>query len=300
MGIGDRDYMGDEPRGFFGGGGGGSYGGGASKLNPVWVIIGINLVVFLLWQSARGTFMPENFYVSRLHIEDGRIWTLITAAFSQKELNHFFFNMLVLFFFGGTMVQRWGARRFVVFYLLAAVFTSSAHVLITYLEGSTVFALGASGVTAALLMCFAAYYPKATILFMLIIPMPAWVLVALGVGYDFYGFVNQLQGARATSGVQIGHGIHLAGSLFGAFYVFVWERRLAGGGGRRRRSRARILRPEESSWKQRPTPTQRRDPEDGILDELLEKVSRGGLDSLSLSEREQLERISEKRRSGRR
>ena len=226
---------------------------------------------------------------------------MITAAFSQFEFRHILLNMLVLFFFGGTMVQRWGARRFVSFYLTAAAFTSAAHVLITYFLGTKTGALGASGVTCALLMAFAIYYPKVKIYLWMLIPIPAWLLVALFVGWDFYGFVNQIQGIGGSSGVRIGHGIHLAGSLFGALYIFVWERRLAGGGGRRRRRRsARIIRPEESTWQQRPTPTQSRDPEDRILDELLEKVSQGGLDSLSLQEREQLERISEKRRSGRR
>ncbi len=291
VGIGDREYM--------NGGGGGFNLRAATSMNPATMIMLINVAVFFLWQLAPYRFMQHHFMVSRLHMETGRVWTLVTAAFSQNSFVHLLFNMIMLFFLGRTLVDRWGARRFVSFYLVVAIFTSGVHVLITMVEGSNSMALGASGVIAGLFMCFAAYYPKATIHLMGIIPIQAWILVALGVGLDFYGFVEQMSGRSAEGRVQIGHGIHLAGSLAGALYVFVIEKRIRSRGRPRRekRPRGRVLRPDESSWQ---APPRAPDPEDRLLDELLEKVSHGGLDSLSIHERETLERISEKRRSGKR
>ena len=47
-------------------------------------------------------------------------WTLLTYAFVHAGLGHIFFNMLVLFFFGPPLEERWGSREFLKFYLVAA------------------------------------------------------------------------------------------------------------------------------------------------------------------------------------
>ena len=302
MGIGDRDYM-------------GSRGGlrGPSSWNPIWVIIAINVIVFIVWQMSGPPtranprpgnpelfrFMYDNFTVSKFNLTHGRVWVLFTAAFSHNSFGHILINMLIFFGFGQALLHRWGARRFVLFYLGAALISSAFHPLFSLLGWPSNAALGASGAIAGVIMCFALYYPKAKILLYMIIPMPAWFLVAIGVGLDVYGLINQRNGG----GGNIGHAVHLGGAFAGAVYVLFIEKRLnlRGGPRRMKRPRGRVLRPDESGWttsKLEP-PHRSTDPEDMLLDELLEKVSRGGLDSLSIQERETLERISQQRRSGR-
>lgn len=286
MGIGDRDYMRPGSRFAF------------LALGVIPTIIAINMAVFIAWQTASPRLMLDHFTVSAENLAAGRWWTLLTAAFSHIKLFHILLNMLVLYGFGRMLEERWGTRRFLLFYLVAAVISSFAHPLTTWLGWPDGPALGASGALAALFMCFAIYYPHAKILFMFVLPLPAWLLVALLAALDLYGLIDQRSGGQMISSVKIGHAVHLAGSLCGLAYVFLIERgRLSPGGGRRRR-RVRILHPEESPWRSA-APPEPFDPDERRLDDLLDKVSRGGLDSLSVEERDTLERISARRRQRR-
>lgn len=298
MGIGDRDYMRSGSRFRM------------PSIGVIPAIIAINVVVFIVWQVSEPptdrrlipgnpelySALMDNFTVSYDAMRAGRVWTLLTAAFSHMGLLHLFLNMFILHGFGRVLEERWGSRRFLGFYLIAALISSAAHPLFTALGWSATPALGASGAIAACVVCFALYYPKATLLFMLVIPMPAWFLVIAITAWDLWGLIEQ----RGKSGGGIGHAVHLGGAAVGAIYVLFIERRRIRLGRvlGRSRPRGRVLTPSESPWS---VPERRGPPgvEETRLDELLEKVSRGGLDSLSMEEREQLERISEKRRQGR-
>ncbi len=285
MGIGDREYMRPGSRFPF------------PKVGVIPAIIGLNIIVYLGWQFGDPRFMQENFLISLPHLQSGKFWTLLTAAFSHNRFFHIFLNMFILYGFGRVLEARWGPRRFLFVYLAACLVSSAAHPLATSLGWPMSFALGASGAISALIACFAIYHPKAKILLFFILPMPAWFLVPIGVLFDVWGLIEQ----RSGGGVGIGHAVHLGGSAFGMFYVLVIERKriaLFGGGGSRR-PRGRILHLDESPW-QVSERTDRDDPEERRLDELLEKVSRGGLDSLSMEERDVLERISARRRHGKR
>ena len=90
----------------------------------VTIIIAINLAVFVLWHMARREprlerFMLENFLTSTLYLLDGRVWTLVTSAFSHFQLWHLVVNTVVLWSFGLTLEQFWHRRVFVSFYLIA-------------------------------------------------------------------------------------------------------------------------------------------------------------------------------------
>ena len=95
------------------------------RLRALPVIVGINVIVFLLWLVAvhgsdLWTFLATNFLVSTHRLEQGMWWTLVTAAFSHQELWHLALNMIVLWSFGSVLERLVGVRVFTVFYLLAA------------------------------------------------------------------------------------------------------------------------------------------------------------------------------------
>ncbi|AOM77861.1 rhomboid family intramembrane serine protease [Pedobacter steynii] len=50
-----------------------------------------------------------------------RVWQLITYMFMHGDLGHIFFNMFALFMFGGVLESRWGAKRFINFYLITGL-----------------------------------------------------------------------------------------------------------------------------------------------------------------------------------
>ncbi|MEO6597360.1 MAG: rhomboid family intramembrane serine protease [Planctomycetota bacterium] len=184
----------------------------------VSITIAINIVVFVLWHTADGprgqAFMAENFLVSTLHLEHGRVWTLLTAAYSHLELWHIALNMFVLWSFGLVLEQLWRPRVFVGFYLIASVVGSACHCLATsYLLGDDAkAALGASGAVSGLLMAYALHFPRRKILLFGVVPVPALIGVVALVGIDVWGLIEQSRGG----GVSIGHGAHLGGALSGA------------------------------------------------------------------------------------
>ena len=61
--------------------------------------MGANFGVFLLWRADTGLAL-RNFTTSWTAVKAGRVHTLVTAAFSQRDTMHLASNMIGLFFFG--------------------------------------------------------------------------------------------------------------------------------------------------------------------------------------------------------
>lgn len=182
-------------------------------------ILALNVVVFLFWLmlGPAATTMAEHFLVSWRHLEEGRIWTLLTAVFSHNLLFHLLINMIVLVSFGPPLERRMGARRFLVFYLTAGVVGSLSHALVSAfaIDEPAQAALGASAALAGVLLLFSLTFPRATVLLFFLIPMPAIVAALIFVGIDIWGLFMQIEG---DGGWPIGHGAHLGGALTGMLY----------------------------------------------------------------------------------
>ncbi|KAJ2772532.1 hypothetical protein IWQ56_001340 [Coemansia nantahalensis] len=199
----------------------------------VIAIIGINGVVYLMWQSgitrAKSlndlglyTWMRDNFTTSWANLEAGRVWTLLTAGFSHMNMVHMGVNMLVLYSFGTDIARLLGVRRFALFYLAAAacgnVFSSVANgYILPRVSGNPSLrgqaALGASTSVVAISTLFACLYPNAQLLVFFVIPAPAW-LVAVGlVGWDMYRVVSMQQSKVDGAG-------HLGGAVAGLGYYW--------------------------------------------------------------------------------
>jgi membrane associated rhomboid family serine protease len=184
----------------------------------VRIIIAINIVVFLLWNYWDGSeygFMASNFLVSWDALIAGRYWTLLTSVFSHVGFLHLFINMYAFLGFGSALELTLGTRRFVIFYLLAGIFSSLCHAITSasLLGEPALPALGASGAVAGVVMLFALIYPREKIL-VFFVPLPAISGAIAIVGLDVWGLVSQAEGG----GLPIGHGAHLGGAFFGAMY----------------------------------------------------------------------------------
>jgi len=60
------------------------------------------------------------------------LWQILTYLFVHGGFAHLFFNMFALFTFGAPLEIIWGARRFVVFYLLCGVGAGLVHMGVEY------------------------------------------------------------------------------------------------------------------------------------------------------------------------
>jgi membrane associated rhomboid family serine protease len=123
--------------------------GGRLTTDPGWVskvIIGINVVVYVLQQSVSGfTFRFENIGV---YVADGDYYRLLTAAFLHASILHIALNMYALYLFGPPVEAAIGRVRFAALYLVSALGGSA---LSYAFANPLVPSLGASGAVFGLL-----------------------------------------------------------------------------------------------------------------------------------------------------
>lgn len=139
----------------------------------------------------------------------GKEWyRLITSAFLHGDSMHLIFNMLTLFFFGGTVVSFLGAGKFLLIYF-AAVLGGGLLSLLIHRRDNYYIALGASGGVVGILFASIALYPHIGIGFFLIpnFYIPGWLF---GIGYLFYSIYGMQRNAD-----NIGHEAHLGGAVIG-------------------------------------------------------------------------------------
>ncbi|KAJ2081147.1 hypothetical protein H4R24_002569 [Coemansia sp. RSA 988] len=198
----------------------------------IYAIIGANAIVFVVWgmavQRAKSlgdtqlkNWMLKNFTTMWHNLQSGRLWTLVTPAFSHSEPLHFMSNMFVLYMFGADVMRAVGKRQFIIFYLGAAVCGNLLSAVIRGVvlpattgdrKGITQPALGASTAVMGLTTLFACLYPTSTI-FVLFVPMPAWIAATGIVVWDMWRVVN----AHST---RVDGAGHLGGALAGLGYYW--------------------------------------------------------------------------------
>jgi membrane associated rhomboid family serine protease len=186
MGLDQRDYYRDEPD-------------GPTQLRGWWAtlamshkLVAVNLAVFILWQvHALQPFMQTHFTTGWKGVfGHGRVWTLVTSAFSHQDLGHLFWNMLYLHWFGVDLEQVYGKRNFLLLYLYGGVCCSLGHLVYEHGWGHDAGMLGASGAVMAVVIATALFFPQRTILFMFFLPVPLWALALFKVLGDLAGVVG--------------------------------------------------------------------------------------------------------------
>jgi membrane associated rhomboid family serine protease len=122
-------------------------GRGADSLVPAsYVILGLTVVISLATStqlSPDGGPLLDLLLLDKKAVAHGEIWRLLTIVLVHDPtfLLHLLFNMYALYIAGPIVEQLYGARRFVVFYLLAALGGSIA----SFAYGTGQYAVGASG-----------------------------------------------------------------------------------------------------------------------------------------------------------
>ena len=166
---------------------------------------------FALWPLPSGSFMP---------------WQPLTYAFLHGGMFHLFFNMLGLWMFGSELEMMWGQRRYLHFLLASVLTAAAAQLLITWLTGSMVPTVGASGGLFGLLLAFGMLFPNRIIMPLFPpIPMKARTFVFV------FGALELLLGLGGSSGIA--HFAHLGGMLGGFLMIRYWRRQSPFGSRRR-------------------------------------------------------------------
>ncbi|MDH3296695.1 MAG: rhomboid family intramembrane serine protease, partial [Gemmatimonadota bacterium] len=224
-----------------------------------------------------------------------RPWSPITYMFVHGGFMHVLFNMLAVFFFGPPLERAMGGRSFLRFYLVCGVGAALASLLLIRLIG-TPTVIGASGAVFGVMLAFAWRWPDAPIYVWAILPVKAKYMVGiLGVG----ALWATMQTGRSGGGVA--HWAHLGG-LATAFVYLKYGNSIAA---RWRRFRRPGVTADGSAVSHSIGITRRRKPSgrgsgDDLdeVDRILDKIREQGLEALSATEREFLDTMSQRYRSG--
>lgn len=268
------------------------------QLTP-WVkrLLIANTVVFLLTAIVGGSFFYSWFGFTAANALT-RPWGAVTYMFLHGDLWHLLLNMLVLFFFGPPLENRWGSSEFLKYYLLCGL----GGVALSFVFAPQASIIGASAAIYGLMLAFAWYWPETPIYVWGIFPVKAKWLVG-------FFFVLTFISAFGRAGGGIAHFAHLGGLLTGVGYLKFGDR-LVARLGEIRSSRMserfaivprRVSSEEEgekaSRGKKRARGGRR---EEELLDEvdrILDKISARGMGALTDDERRVLDEVSRKRRS---
>jgi membrane associated rhomboid family serine protease len=149
-----------------------------------------------------------------------RPYQLLTHMFTHADIGHIFFNMFNLWMFGRILENIWGAKRFLIFYMICGLAAAAAHLAVQYFTGGFSFAVGASGAVMGVMVAFAYLFPNTELMFIFLpVPIKAKWIIAIMVGFDLFG------GLGYAGGDGIAHWAHLGGAAAGFVMVYIWNKR---------------------------------------------------------------------------
>jgi membrane associated rhomboid family serine protease len=134
-----------------------------------------------------------------------RPWTLITHIFVHANMEHLFFNMLFLFFFGTELERRVGESRFLQIFMISGLVAAIGQMVVV----PTGYMMGASGALYGVMGCLAVIAPEIRVLLFFVIPLSIRAAVVLFAILDF---------TMMGSADSIAHMAHITGLLAGLAY----------------------------------------------------------------------------------
>jgi len=126
-------------------------------------------------------------YQSDLVVGGLQVWRVFTYMFLHANFIHLLFNMMGLIFLGSRLEGYWGSRYFTWYFLASGVGGGILYGLFSYISGSGNPMLGASGAVAGVLLAFGMVWPN-SIIYLLFFPIKAKFLVILAVFMSVLGF----------------------------------------------------------------------------------------------------------------
>ena len=215
-----------------------------------------------------------------------RPWTLFTYMFLHAGMMHLIFNMIGLFFFGPRLEARLGAKGFLGLYFMSGL--GGAAFTFVFSFGAPV--VGASAAVYGIIIGFAMYWPRELIYIYGVVPVQARWLAAFVVAISLYSGITGSDGGTA-------HFAHLGGLAVGAGFLRLRDRRLGKG---RREFKRKIRHTPSMEGSERDARrrwasidlTSIHDLNRSEVEELLARIDRQGMRTLSPEERQFLDRMS--------
>lgn len=180
--------------------------------NSVEKIIYINVFLFLI------TVLFSNFIITWFALPSSldsflsKPWTIITYSFLHQNLFHILSNLLVLYYLGNLFLDFFTKKQFINLYFLGALFGAFMFLAYYYLvdkPGALPLA-GASAAVTAIFIAVATKVPRYAIRLRFIGSIELWVLAAIWVVLSILQLTNPNKGSAIA---------HLSGAIFGFIYA---------------------------------------------------------------------------------
>ncbi|MCK5134597.1 MAG: rhomboid family intramembrane serine protease [Bacteroidales bacterium] len=283
------------------------------KGNILHRLIYLNLGLFLAVQIVRIILFLSNSYglfdeflnylaiPANLDVLARRPWTLVTYMFLHVDFIHILFNLLWLYWFGTVFIQDLGLKKLLSTYLLGGLAGGLLYVIFynvfpvfDQVKESSI-ALGASASVMAVVVAAATYRPEKKMHLVLIGPVRI-VYIALAM-FIFTSLVD----FSVNTGGKIAH---IGGAFMGFIFAYYYKRGkdISRGFDRMMDQIATWFKPGKQRMKvtyKRPSNdieyNKQKVDEQKEIDIILDKISKGGYDSLSVKEKELLFKMSAKK-----
>jgi membrane associated rhomboid family serine protease len=186
--------------------------GGIANKMIYWNVGFFLLSIIFFYQFKSGVFDFPNWVAisSEPTTVVTRPWTFLTYAFFHYGFLHLFFNMMVLNFSSRLFLTFFTQKQYLGLYVLSAIFAGLSFVVSFYFLHETSNMVGASAAIMALLVATTTYQPLMDIRLLLIGNVKLWHITAVILLLDL------LQIQMDNTG---GHIAHLSGAFFGYIYI---------------------------------------------------------------------------------
>jgi len=218
-----------------------------------------------------------------------RFWTLFTYMFTHAGLGHIFWNMFLFYTFAQIFFILFGQRKLLYVYTMGGLAGSALLLLLGILFPDSFghsYLIGASAAVMGVGALMAIYTPYYRVNLYGIFEMPYlyfFILVFV---------LNTVIDLAINTGGKIAH---LGGTAFGLLYGYYLKKGsdlFDFGFSRAKKSKLKVVSRNDSPAQSRATKS---DSDEQTMNELLDKISRSGYESLTKSEKEELFRLSQKK-----
>ncbi|MFD1550868.1 hypothetical protein DNU06_05300 [Putridiphycobacter roseus] len=232
-------------------------------------------------------------------------WSMVTSLFMHADIFHLLFNMIMLYYVGNIFLTFFSQKKLVLTYILGGIAGNLLHTLSYdifpfYMHISPMGVIGASGAVYAFFGAILYYRPTLNVQLIFGINIPFWLLALFFLIGDF---------TALTKPDGVAHFAHIGGALFGVismlkveersqfmnrlerwFYGIQWRNIF------KSKPKMKVYKNKDyrkmNDDQYRDSKKEQQDKINAILD----KVSKGGYDSISKAEKEFLFKFSNEKK----
>lgn len=178
-------------------------------------------VIFAVLKLFKIDFQYLNFVSVSSSINDlvWKPWSMVSYSFFHSGIMHLLFNMLMLYYVGRLFITFFTQKQLLGVYLLSAIFSSSVFIIsYAFLPALTTIStqmIGASGSVMAILFATTSYQPYMEVRLFGVFKMKLWHIAFIIVFFDLIQLPLENTG---------GHLAHIGGAVFGYIYIFLLKK----------------------------------------------------------------------------